>query len=81
MARFPMGGTSRSVVGMSSHLAPRRLRVAQPTDWVLQAVIALFVVIGLLLLAVVVASQVREGHETIWAPGPFASSPAPHVVV
>ncbi len=66
---------------MTGHPAPRRtLLAAQQTTWFLHVVIALFVVIGLLLvaLAVAVAVQVRDDEGRIWAPGPFASSSVPH---
>ncbi|MGB7817774.1 MAG: hypothetical protein WBL35_03445 [Ornithinibacter sp.] len=62
---------------MTSHPTPRRpLLGAQPTTWALHAVVAMFLVIGLLAVAISVAAQVRDDPR-IWAPGPFASSPAP----
>ena len=67
---------------MTSHPAPRRpLLAAQQTTWVLNAVIALLLVIGLLLVAVAVAVQVRDDDRSIWAPGPAASSAAPDIPV
>lgn len=67
---------------MTSRPAPSHpLIAALQAPWVLHAVVALILVIGLLLLVLAAALQVGEGDGRIWAPRPPASSQALEVPV